>query len=137
MTRLELLLLVLLAVLAVLVVAAFLIRRRLLLTGLGAVTMWLRPAGSARWSVGVAWYGGDTLLWYRALSLSVRPQQRLCRSGFRIDARRRAGRDDVVLPEEVVVLECHTDAGPQELAMESSTVTGFLSWVESAPPAAG
>jgi hypothetical protein len=131
----ELALLVLVVVLVALVVA-FLIRRRLLLTGLGAVTMWLRPPGSPRWSVGVAWYGGDTLLWYRALSLSVRPQQRLCRAGLRIDARRRAGRDDVVLPEEVVVLDCRTDVGPRELAMESSTVTGFLSWLESAPPAA-
>ena len=132
----ELVAAVLVVVLAALVVVAFLVRRRLLLTGIGAVTMWLRPAGSPRWSVGVAWYGGDTLLWYRALSLSVRPQQRLCRAGFRIDGRRRAGRDDVVLPAEVVVLECRTDAGPQELAMESSTVTGFLSWVESAPPSA-
>jgi len=132
----ELVALVLVLVLAALLVVAFLVRRRLLLTGIGAVTMWLRPAGSPRWSVGVAWYGGDTLLWYRALSLSVRPQQRLCRAGFRIDGRRRAGRDDVVLPAEVVVLECRTDAGPQELAMESSTVTGFLSWVESAPPSA-
>jgi len=132
----ELVALVLVVVLAALLVVAFLVRRRLLLTGIGAVTMWLRPAGSPRWSVGVAWYGGDTLLWYRALSLSVRPQQRLCRAGFRIDGRRRAGRDDVVLPAEVVVLECRTDAGPQELAMESSTVTGFLSWVESAPPSA-
>jgi hypothetical protein len=131
----EVLLLVLVVVLVVLVVAAFLLRRRFLLTGLGAVTMWLRPAGSRRWSVGVAWYGGDTLLWYRALSLSLRPQQRLCRSGLRVEARRSAGRDDVVLPDEVVVLQCRTDAGPQELAMEGSTVTGFLSWVESAPPA--
>jgi hypothetical protein len=132
----ELVALVLVVVLVALLVVAFLVRRRLLLTGIGAVTMWLRPAGSPRWSVGVAWYGGDTLLWYRALSLSVRPQQRLCRAGFRIEGRRRAGRDDVVLPAEVVVLECRTDAGPQELAMESSTVTGFLSWVESAPPSA-
>src|SRR4051794_7333330 len=129
-------LVVLVVALVVGLVVAFLLRRRFLLSGLGAVTMWLRPAGSLRWSVGVAWYGGDTLLWYRALSLSVRPQQRLCRSGFRIDGRRRAGREDVVLPAEVVVLECRTDAGPQELAMESSTVTGFLSWVESAPPSA-
>jgi len=130
----EVVALVLVVALAALLVVAFLIRRRLLLTGLGAVTMWLRPAGTSRWSVGVAWYGGDTLLWYRALSLSVRPHQRLGRSGLRIDGRRRAGRQDVVLPAEVVVLECRTDAGPQELAMESSTVTGFLSWVESAPP---
>jgi hypothetical protein len=127
-------LLVLAGVLVVALVVAFLLRRRFLLSGLGAVTMWLRPSGSTRWSVGVAWYGGDALLWYRALSLSVRPQQRLCRAEFRVESRRRVRREDVALPADVVVLSCATAAGPRELAMDPSTVTGFLSWVESAPP---
>ncbi|MGY1710963.1 DUF2550 domain-containing protein [Geodermatophilus sp. SYSU D00758] len=126
--------LVLAVTVVVAVVVAFLLRRRFLLSGLGAVTMWLRPAGSPRWSLGVAWYGGDALLWYRALSLSVRPQQRLCRAEFQVEARRPAARDDVALPSDLVVLSCATAAGPRELAMEPSTVTGFLSWVESAPP---
>jgi hypothetical protein len=126
-------LLVLTGVLLIVLVVAFLLRRRFLLSGLGAVTMWLRPGGSARWSVGVAWYGGDALLWYRAVSLSVRPQHRLCRAELEVVSRRAAGRDDVALPEDVVVLSCTTGAGPRELAMEPSTVTGFLSWVESAP----
>jgi hypothetical protein len=130
----EVLLAVLVVLLVVGMVVAFLLRRRFLLTGLGAVTMWLRPSGSARWSVGVAWYGGDTLLWYRALSLSVRPQQRLCRSGFQVEGRRPAARDDLALPAEAVVLDCRTGSGPQELALEPATVTGFLSWIESAPP---
>ncbi|MDP9429366.1 MAG: DUF2550 domain-containing protein [Actinomycetota bacterium] len=129
----ELLVLAAVVVLVGLVVA-FLLRRRFLLSGLGAVTMWLRPAGSPRWSVGVAWYGGDSLLWYRALSLSVRPQQRLCRAEFQVRGRRRAGAEDVALPEDVVVVSCSTAAGPRELAMDVSTATGFLSWVESAPP---
>ena len=55
-------LLVLLGIGLVAVVVAFLLRRRFLLSGLGAVTMWLRPVHSPRWSVGVAWYGGD-ILW--------------------------------------------------------------------------
>ncbi len=126
--------LVLVGVLLVGLVVAFLLRRRFLLSGLGAVTMWLRPPGTPRWSLGVAWYGGDTLLWYRALSLSVRPQHRLGRAGLRIDLRRSAGRNDVALPSDVVVLACSTAEGPRELAMDPSTVTGFLSWVESAPP---
>ncbi len=125
--------LVLAGVLVVALVVGFLVRRRLLLMGLGAVTMWLRPVGSSRWSVGVAWYGGDALLWYRALSLSVRPQQRLCRTEFRVAGRRGPGRDDVALPDDAVVLTCETGSGPKELAMDTSTVTGFLSWVESAP----
>ena len=127
-------LLVVAGVVVVALVVAFLLRRRFLLSGLGAVTMWLRPGGSSRWSVGVAWYGGDALLWYRAVSLSVRPQQRLCRTGLRIAGRRAPGRDDVALPDDAVVVSCETGSGPRELAMDPSTVTGFLSWVESAPP---
>ncbi|WP_346619787.1 DUF2550 domain-containing protein [Blastococcus montanus] len=127
-------LLILAGVLLLLVVVVFLLRRRFLLSGLGAVTMWLRTEGAPRWSVGVGWYGGDALLWYRALSLSVRPQQRLSRSEFRVLSQRPAGREDPALPEDVVVLACSTAAGPRELAMEPSTLTGFLSWVESAPP---
>ena len=126
--------LVLAAVALLLVVVAFLLRRRFLLSGLGAVTMWLRPDNTPRWSVGVAWYGGDTLLWYRALSLKVRPDQRLPRADLRIESRRPAGRGDMSLPGDVVVVTCATPVGTRELAMEPSTVTGFLSWVESAPP---
>jgi hypothetical protein len=128
-------LLVLLGGLVLTLVVAFLLRRRFLLSGLGAVTVWLRPAGTPRWSVGVAWYGGDVLLWYRGLSLSVRPQERLCRSELRVESRRSPGRDDLALPSDVVVLACSTAEGERELAMDPSTVTGFLSWMESAPPA--
>lgn len=127
-------LLVLLGVLVVVLAVAFLLRRRFLLSGLGAVTMWLRPVGSPRWSVGVAWYGGDMLLWYRGLSLAVRPHERLSRSDLRVESRRSPVRDDLALPSDVVVLAIATPEGPRELAMDASTVTGFLSWMESAPP---
>jgi hypothetical protein len=127
-------LLVLAGVLLVGLAVAFLLRRRFLLSGLGAVTMWLRPAGTPRWSVGVAWYGGDVLLWYRGLSLAVRPHERLCRSELRVESRRSPTRDDLALPSDVVVLAIATPEGSRELAMDGSTVTGFLSWVESAPP---
>ena len=123
--------LVALAVALVALVGAFLLRRRFLLSGLGAVTMWARSPGAARWSVGVAWYGGDTLLWYRALSLAVRPNHRLTRSELMIESRRPAGPDD---PDDTLVLLCRTGEGSRELAMDQATVTGFLSWVESAPP---
>ena len=96
-------LLVLLGALLLVLAVAFLLRRRFLLSGLGAVTMWLRPVGSPRWSVGVAWYGGDVLLWYRGVSLAVRPHERLCRSELRVESRRRPGRNDLALPSDVVV----------------------------------
>ncbi|SDO21114.1 Protein of unknown function [Klenkia soli] len=126
--------LVLAAVLVVALVATFLLRRRFLLSGLGAVTMCLRPVGAPRWSVGVAWYSGEELLWYPALSLSVRPTQRLCRTEFHVEGRRRPTVDDGAVPVDSQVLICRTGAGPQELAMDPSTVTGFLSWIESSPP---
>src|SRR5689334_20621273 len=97
--------------------------------------MWLRPDGSPRWSVGVAWYGGDTLLWYRALSLSVRPQRRLRRAGFRVEGRRAAGRDDLALPADAVVLSVRTCLGPQGVATDPGTLPGFPSWVQSPAPA--
>jgi hypothetical protein len=128
-------LLVLLGVVLVVVAVAFLLRRRFLLSGLGAVTMWLRPVRSPRWAVGVAWYGGDVLLWYRGLSLSVRPQERLSRAELQVESQRSPNRDDLALPSDVVVLTITTPEGPRQLAMDGSTVTGFLSWVESAPPA--
>ena len=88
-------LLVLLGVALVVVVVAFLLRRRFLLSGLGAVTVWLRPVRSPRWSVGVAWYGGDMLLWYRGLSLAVRPHERLSRAELQVESRRSPGREDL------------------------------------------
>ncbi len=127
-------LLVLIGVLLVVLAVAFLLRRRFLLSGLGAVTVWLRPGRSRRWSVGVAWYGGDVLIWYRGLSLAVRPHERLCRAGLQVESRRSPGRADLALPSDVVVLVVTTSEGQRELAMDASTVTGFLSWVESAPP---
>ncbi len=128
-------LLVLLAVLVAGVTVAFLLRRRFLLSGLGAVTMWLRPVRSPRWSVGVAWYGGDMLLWYRGVSLAVRPHERFSRADVQVESRRSPGREDLALPSDVVVVTIATPEGTRELAMDTSTVTGFLSWVESAPPA--
>lgn len=123
-----------LVALLVLVGVAFQLRRRFLLSGLGAVTMWVRRPGMLRWSVGVAWYGSDVLLWYRGLSFAVRPHERLSRDAMRITAQRVAERDDLALPVDLVVVECATSDGPRELAMDRSTVTGLLSWLESAPP---
>ncbi|UOY01405.1 DUF2550 domain-containing protein [Blastococcus sp. PRF04-17] len=127
-------LVVILVGLLLMLAVAFLLRRRFLLSGLGAVTMWLRPVRSPRWSVGVAWYGGDVLLWYRGLSLAVRPHERLSRNEIQVESRRSPGREDLALPSDVVVLTIATPEGPRELAMDTSTVTGFLSWMEAAPP---
>jgi hypothetical protein len=124
------------ALIALLVVVgvAFQLRRRFLLFGLGAVAMWVRRPGMQRWSLGVAWYGSDVLLWYRGLSFAVRPHERLNRGVMEITGQRSARRDDLALPADLIVVQCTTSDGPRELAMDRSTVTGLLSWLESAPP---
>jgi hypothetical protein len=124
------------ALIALLVVVgvAFQLRRRFLLFGLGAVTMWVRRPGVQRWSLGVAWYGSDVLLWYRGLSFAVRPHERFSRAVMQITGQRSARRDDLALPGDLIVVQCTTSDGPRELAMDRSTVTGLLSWLESAPP---
>jgi hypothetical protein len=127
-------LVVALVALLVVVGVAFQLRRRFLLFGLGAVTMWVRRPGTQRWSLGVAWYGSDVLLWYRGLSFAVRPHERLNRAVMQITGQRSARRDDLALPADLVVVQCTTSDGPLELAMDRSTVTGLLSWLESAPP---
>jgi hypothetical protein len=47
-----------------------------------------------------------------------------------------SGSEQRALQEGAVVLECRVGERPVELAMQPSTVTGFLAWLESRPPGA-
>ena len=47
---------------------------------------------------------------------------------------RRPGIERGVLLAGSVIVECVDPQGPLELAMPEGTLTGFLSWLESAPP---
>jgi hypothetical protein len=40
------------------------------------------------------------------------------------------------MPADWVILRCTSNHAPVEIAMARSTVTGFLSWLEAAPPGA-
>ncbi len=44
------------------------------------------------------------------------------------------GPERLVLRGDTVILRCRSQHAPVEMAMARSTVTGFLSWLESAPP---
>ncbi|SDE19802.1 DUF2550 domain-containing protein [Auraticoccus monumenti] len=90
----------------------------------------------AGWALGVARYSGDRLEWFRVFSLAFRPRLEITRRGTTV-LETRAPDDAEVSAlygnQRVVVL---TDADGQqiELAMEGGSVTGFLSWLEAAPP---
>jgi hypothetical protein len=84
---------------------------------------------------------GDELRWYRMFSLGLRPRRVLVRHGLVVEGRRKPeGAEKLAMPEGWVVVRCrgkaNTGGGRVELALAESALTGFLSWLESAPPGA-
>jgi hypothetical protein len=129
-----------LPLLAVLLLLAVAVRRRWLQAAGGTVELALRlkRLGNGRgWSSGVGFFDGDDLRWYRVFSLSPRPRRVLSRRELQVVSRRSASdAERLALPEGAVVLSCTTGGGPVDLALQPSTVTGFLAWLESRPPGA-
>jgi hypothetical protein len=61
----------------------------------------------------------------------------LSRRDLQVVGRRAASDPErLALPEGAVVLSCQGRGGPVDLAMQPSTMTGFLAWLESRPPGA-
>jgi hypothetical protein len=89
------------------------------------------------WSHGLARFAGDDLRWYRVFSFSPRPRRVLCRCSLQIQSRRRPdGPERLALPADWVVVRCVDRRTTVEIAMAEATLTGFLSWIEAAPPGA-
>jgi hypothetical protein len=94
-----------------------------------------RSRAGRGWMIGVGLYAGDTIAWYRVFSYSPRPKRVIARRSLDVVARRvPAGVERGVLLAGSVIIECVDAQGPLELAMPESALTGFLSWLESAPP---
>jgi hypothetical protein len=133
---------VLLVVLAFVVVgvAAIAARRRALARPGGTVELSLRLDRGGRgggWVLGVGRFEGDALHWYRVFSLAMRPRRTLTRRDLTVLSRREptAG-EHHGLVGSAIVMECATSAGPVDLAMGRSALTGFLAWLEATPPGA-
>ncbi|MQA12869.1 MAG: DUF2550 family protein [Pseudonocardiaceae bacterium] len=130
-----------LVLLGVAMLFAVLAYRRVRLVRGGGIDVALRArpyTGGRGWHLGVARYRGDQFAWYRVSSLRSGPDRVLHRERLVIVERR-----DPTLPESYsvppgsVVLRCGMADGEFELAMGRDTLTGFLSWLESAPPGRG
>jgi hypothetical protein len=93
-------------------------------------------APGAGWALGVARYDGEALDWFRVFSLSLRPRVRIPREGTSLVRRRPPeGSEAVVLYSEHQVVQLSRRGQEQlEMAMSSESLTGFLSWLEAAPP---
>ncbi|MCW3841789.1 DUF2550 domain-containing protein [Micromonospora yasonensis] len=89
------------------------------------------------WSPGFGRFVGDELRWYRMFSFALRPKRVLSRKGLAVERRRLPeGQERLSMPTDWVILRCTSHHAPVEIAMARSTVTGFLSWLEAAPPGA-
>ncbi|MEV4542734.1 DUF2550 domain-containing protein [Micromonospora echinaurantiaca] len=89
------------------------------------------------WSPGFGRFVGDELRWYRMFSFALRPKRVLSRKGLAVERRRLPeGQERLSMPADWIILRCTSHHAPVEIAMARSTVTGFLSWLEAAPPGA-
>ena len=92
------------------------------------------PAGKG-WVYGVARYSGDRVEWFRVFSYAVRPRRVLERPAIEVRGRREPqGSEELALLSDAVVLSCTHRGTNLELAMSDDALTGFLAWLEAAPP---
>jgi hypothetical protein len=126
---------VLLVLLGLIVLA---VRRRVLTRRGGTFdcSLRLKPGSHGKgWALGIARYAGDVLEWYRVFSFSARPRRVLSRRSMEIlDRREPRGPEVFSLLAGAVVVTTRHDGGSVEFAMSPDALTGFLSWLESAPP---
>ena len=96
----------------------------------------VRSARAGRgWVLGIGRYSGDALEWFRIFSLSPRPRLVLRRSELEYGGRRDpAGVESYSLYSGHIVVSCLTPEGVREVAMSPEALTGFLAWLEAAPP---
>jgi hypothetical protein len=124
------------AVLAALIV--FAIRRRVLQRHVGTFDCSLRLDRSnpgTGWVFGIARYTGDAVEWYRVFSYSPRPREVLRRGELEVIERRvPEDYEEMELLSGAIVLECSQLDRRVEMAMSEDALTGFLSWLEAAPP---
>jgi hypothetical protein len=129
-----------LLVLAVLAATGIAIRRTLLERGGGTVECGLRRGPEQGWRLGLAAYQPAELRWYDAFGVLLRPRAVFARRALQVTSRRPADAwESASLGQGMVVVECSAGEypAPVELAMSEAALTGFLSWLESAPPGRG
>ncbi|HCA86463.1 MAG TPA: DUF2550 domain-containing protein [Streptomyces sp.] len=91
--------------------------------------------GGKGWIYGVARYNGDRIEWFRVFSYAPRPRRVLERPAIEVLARRTPqGEEELALLSDSVVLGCAHRDTRLELAMSEDALTGFLAWLEAAPP---
>jgi hypothetical protein len=119
---------------------AVFVRREVISRAGGTIDMNMRLStfvAERGWAPGLGRFVGDELRWYRVFSLGYRPRRVLARYGLVVENRRAPeGAERLSMPEGWIVLRCRCGGVPVEMALAEAALSGFLSWLESAPPGA-
>ena len=117
---------------------ALLLRRRLLMGGGGTIRLQIRVSTlvpGRGWSTAVGQFAGGQLRIHRLFSFAFRPKRILDRGTTTVeDQRSPQGPERLTIPGHWIILRLATPLDEIEITMAESTVTGFLSWLEAAPP---
>jgi Protein of unknown function (DUF2550) len=131
-------LLVVVLVVAITCAVGIAVRRNLIERGGGSVECGLRRSPGRRWRLGLAAYQPDELRWYPVFGLWLRPAEVFARRALSVVSRRPADPVEMTsVGSGAVVVECDTGEGAAsriELALSEDALTGFLAWLEAAPP---
>ncbi len=85
--------------------------------------------------LGVGRYAEDTLEFFRIFSVVPRPMDVVVRADIEYLGQRPPTTSEAsALYAGHVIVSCRRANGAVELAMAESAVTGFLAWLEAAPP---
>ncbi len=91
--------------------------------------------GHGPWRLGFGRYKGDVLQWHRVFGFRRRPRQVIHRRGLVVAGRRvPQGEEAAGLLPDVTIVEVRDGGRRLELAMGAAALTGFLAWLEAAPP---
>jgi hypothetical protein len=118
-------------------VLVLLLRRRILQRDGGfELCLRLHPGRwGGGWVFGIGRYDGDEIAWFKTFGLSLRPRRCLARRNLEVlDRHRPDEEDESLVPPGHVVLSCRVGGRTLDMSMEEQAVTGFLAWLESAPP---
>jgi hypothetical protein len=87
------------------------------------------------WAYGIARYDGDQIEWFRVFSYAPRPRRFLERGVIEVLERRMPeGEEELALLSDAMILACAVRGTRVELSMSEDALTGFLAWLEAAPP---
>jgi hypothetical protein len=122
--------------LAIILFGVMSVRRWLLERTGGTVECSLRNLnGSGVWRLGIGRYRGDELQWHRIFGFKPQPWQVIRRRGLVVSNRRGpSGEETAALTPDAEIIEVREGDLAVELAMSTAALTGFLAWLEAAPP---